>query len=72
MSDIWDDPTWCCDYKSRCVIPIIKQIIADIKKWEDCDIPHYKNSWKDDDIEYFDSIKKKWEKELKRCEEDDK
>ena len=54
MSDFWDDPTWDCDYHSRCDNKIIALILRDMKdgdnikfiidKWEDI----YKDNEEDD------------------------
>ena len=64
-----DDPTWCCDYKSRCDNKIIKRFLESIQKYLDDDIPktNYNN-----DIEYWIAEKEKWKVEYEQNEEDDK
>ena len=43
MSDLMDDPTWCCDYYRRCDNKVIKLFLRDL---EDCkDIEDIRNKW---------------------------
>ena len=58
MSDLMDDPTWDCDYHSRCDNKIIKIILEDL---EDC-----KN------IEGINFLKCKWGELYNKNEEDDR
>lgn len=58
MSDLMDDPTWCCDYHSRCdnkVIKIFLQDLEDVKNLED-----------------IDALKCKWGELYNKNDEDDK
>ena len=56
-----DDPTWCCDYHSRCDNKIIKEILNDLTT-------KYDNNpkWT------LKKIINKWTKRYKKNEEDDK
>ena len=56
-----DDPTWCCDYHSRCDNKIIKEILNDLTT-------KYDNNpkWT------LKKIINKWTKRYKENEEDDK
>ena len=42
MSDLWDDPTWCCDYHSRCDNKVIGLFLQDL---EDKNIEELKCKW---------------------------
>ena len=61
IMEIWDDPTLCCDYKSRCRIPLIKEFLEDLTTRYDNNI-----YWT------LNEIIKKWSTRLKDNEEDDK
>ena len=69
MSDLMDDPTWCCDYKSRCDNKVIKLFLKDYEKvrkeLEGVLIPY-------NIILKIDDLKKKWDKIYKENEENDK
>ena len=58
MSDLWDDPTWACDYWRRCENKLLKLILREL---EDC-----KN------MEDIQNVYDKWDQRYKKNEEDDK
>jgi len=68
MSNLMDDPTWCCDYKSRCDNRIIKLFLTDYeevrKELEGVLIPY-------NVILKIDALKKKWNKIYNENEKDD-
>lgn len=69
MSDLMDDPTWCCDYHSRCDNRVIKLFLIDYEE--------IRKGLKDVPIPYgvrikIDTLKEKWEKIYNKNEEDDK
>ena len=57
MVDLRDDPTFGCDYKSRCAIPTIKRFLEDLDEYFKY-LPLV--------FEPLIDIKKKWEEELGR------
>jgi len=69
MCDLMDDPTWDCDYHSRCANRILKVVLDDYenlrKKFDGFEIPY--NLHKE-----IDGFKEKWLKVYKDNEGDDK
>lgn len=64
-----DDPTWCCDYTSRCDNRVIKLFLKDYNEvrsgLQGVSIPY-------NIILKIDALKEKWDKIYKKNEEDDK
>lgn len=64
-----DDPTWCCDYHSRCDNKVIKLFLTDYeevrKELEGVAIPY-------NVILKIDALKDKWDEIYKKNEKDDK
>lgn len=69
MSDLMDDPTWCCDYKSRCDNKVIKLFLTDYeevrKLLAGVPIPY-------GIIIKIDTLKEKWDNIYEKNEKDDK
>ena len=64
-----DDPTWCCDYTSRCDNKVIKDFLKD---FEEVRIGLAKVKIPYSVIIKIDTLKEKWDKIYEKNEEDDK